>query len=53
MYGRLAPVGDAECIARAIITTFEGEVIRPPLESWQPYELDTVVSQYLNAVGSE
>jgi glycosyltransferase involved in cell wall biosynthesis len=51
LYGKLVPVGDVEGIAQAIQTTLEGDVIHPPLESWEPYEVGTVVSQYLSAIG--
>lgn len=46
-YGQLVPVGDAEAFARAILTTLEGDRAAPPPESWEPYDLDTVVKQYL------
>jgi glycosyltransferase involved in cell wall biosynthesis len=45
-YGRLVPVGDPTALARAIETTLEARAASPPSESWRPYELDTVVSQY-------
>jgi len=53
LYGKLVPVGDVDSFAQAIINTLKGDVIHPPLESWRPYELDTVVSQYLRAIGEE
>ena len=46
-YGPLVPVGDADALARAIETTLEGKMARPPSESWQPYELGMVVNQYI------
>ncbi len=46
-YGPLVPVGNADALARAIETTLEGDTPRPPSESWQPYELDIVVNQYI------
>jgi glycosyltransferase involved in cell wall biosynthesis len=52
LYGRLVPVGDLDSIACAIQATLEGNVIHPPFESWEPYELDTVVNQYLSAIGN-
>lgn len=47
-YGRLVPVGDAEGLARAIEMTLDEERVSPPLESWQPYDRDTIVTQYMN-----
>jgi glycosyltransferase involved in cell wall biosynthesis len=51
-YGRLVPMGDVECIAREIQAVLAGNAIHPPAEAWKPYEMDTVVSQYLSAIGS-
>jgi glycosyltransferase involved in cell wall biosynthesis len=47
-YGRLIPVGDAKALARAIHMTLRDRGPGLPPESWRPYELDTVVNQYLN-----
>lgn len=47
-YGQLVPVGEAGTLARAIETALAGETPGPPSESWQPYELATVVNQYTN-----
>lgn len=52
-YGRLVPVGDIECMAEAIISVLKGNGILPPGESWEQYDLDTIVSQYLVAAGCE
>lgn len=52
LYGKLVPVGDVESLALAIQTTLEGDVIHPPLESWTPYELDTIVGHYINVIGN-
>ena len=46
-YGQLVPVGDVAALAQAIETTLGCETPRPPDESWQPFELDTVVDQYV------
>lgn len=48
LYGPLVPVGDVNGLADAIETALNGEALTPPPESWQPYEIDTVVSQYLD-----
>lgn len=45
-YGQLVPVGDIDALAKAIETTLDSKVSGPPPESWQPYDLDTVVNQY-------
>lgn len=47
-YGQLVPVGDADALARTIETTLESKTPSPPSESWQPYELENVVNQYVN-----
>jgi glycosyltransferase involved in cell wall biosynthesis len=52
-YGALVPVGDVECMAEAIMAILKGNGTHPPHESWEPYDVDTVVSQYLHAIGSE
>ncbi len=47
-FGRLVPVEDANALARAILESLEANRISPPAESWRPYELESVVSQYVN-----
>lgn len=47
-YGRLVPVGDADALASAIETSLEENTPSPPSESWLPYELESVVSQYVD-----
>jgi glycosyltransferase involved in cell wall biosynthesis len=49
-YGTLIPVGDASALARAIQSGLNGKALRPPPESWQPFEAETVVSQYLHVL---
>lgn len=47
-YGRLVPVGDVTQLANAIKSTLaDGRPIQPH-ESWQPYELENVVDQYVS-----
>ena len=46
-YGQLVPVGDIDTLARAIESTLDSNVSSPPPESWQPYDLDSVVNQYV------
>jgi glycosyltransferase involved in cell wall biosynthesis len=47
-YGQLVPVGDVDALAAAIEATLDKRVSSPPPESWQPYDLNSVVSQYIN-----
>jgi glycosyltransferase involved in cell wall biosynthesis len=49
-YGTLIPVGDAGALARAIQAGLNGKALRPPPESWQPFEVETAVSQYLDVL---
>lgn len=49
-YGKLVPVGSEEKLAEAIRHLLQGEVTRPPQESWLPYESDTVVNRYLSTL---
>jgi glycosyltransferase involved in cell wall biosynthesis len=45
-YGALTPVGDIAALAEAIIDNLDTSPPSPPVESWQPYEVQTVVDQY-------
>lgn len=47
-YGRLVPVGDMTAMAAALDTVLDGELARPPEESWRPYMLDAVVDDYID-----
>lgn len=49
-YGLLVPVGDPIALSRAIEVTLAGNRIHPPRESWLPFELETVVSQYIDVL---
>ncbi len=52
-FGRLVPVGDADALAQAIDAALADNAPSPPTQSWQPYELKTIVHQYINLlVGS-
>lgn len=46
-FGELVPVGDANALAKAMLSVLQDGCPAPPPESWQPYELDNVVTQYL------
>lgn len=49
-YGSLVPVGNVNALAEAIEATLEGNTPAPTAASWQPFELETVVDQYLSAL---
>ena len=49
-YGQLVPVGDASALALAIETALDGRTPHPPRESWQPFELETVLDQYVRTL---
>ena len=49
-YGQLVPVGDVASLAQAIETSLDGATIRPPCESWQPFELETAVKEYIKVL---
>jgi glycosyltransferase involved in cell wall biosynthesis len=49
-YGQLVPVGDIETLADAIEAALDGQAARPPRGSWQPFQLETVVSQYIDVL---
>ncbi|UCD97598.1 MAG: glycosyltransferase [Chloroflexota bacterium] len=46
-YGTLTPVGDVDALSQAIIENLNNNPTTPPVESWQPYEVGTVVEQYI------
>ncbi|MGQ0850066.1 MAG: glycosyltransferase [Actinomycetota bacterium] len=46
-YGHLVPVGDSAALAAALRQVLNGHAIKPPVESWRPYELGAVVDRYL------
>lgn len=46
-YGRIVPVGDVGALASALDAALDGQLSRPPEESWRPYLLDAVVDDYL------
>jgi glycosyltransferase involved in cell wall biosynthesis len=46
-FGKLVPVGDVDALSKAILDSLHDGKAQPPEESWQPFELDVVVDQYL------
>jgi glycosyltransferase involved in cell wall biosynthesis len=49
-YGRLVPVGDSVALSRAIEATLADNTPPAPRESWLPFELGTVVDQYVSVL---
>ena len=49
-YGQLVPVGDPSALARAMENALIKKTSPPPRESWTRFEMDTVVSQYLQVL---
>jgi glycosyltransferase involved in cell wall biosynthesis len=47
-HGTLVPVGDRAALTRAMGRALDGDAVRPAPESWRPYELDSIVDQYLH-----
>lgn len=51
--GRLTPMRDPQALAQGMLDVLAGKVPRPTPESWQPYELDTIVEQYVGILLGE
>ena len=49
-HGQLVPVGDVTALANAIEKSLNGGRVRPSRESWRPFEMETVVNQYIAAL---
>jgi glycosyltransferase involved in cell wall biosynthesis len=47
-YGMLVPIQDPASLAEMIKLGLAGHTPRPSRESWRPYELETIVNQYIN-----
>jgi glycosyltransferase involved in cell wall biosynthesis len=47
-YGRLVPVGDVDALARSIDASLDDRATRPPKQSVQPFELETILKQYMS-----
>ncbi len=50
-YGHLVPVGDAESMAQAILSVLDGNTRLPPPEWLSQFQLETVLVQYMEAMG--
>jgi glycosyltransferase involved in cell wall biosynthesis len=46
-YGKLVPVGNVAALAQSIEAILDDEGDRPPRESVQPFEIETVVQKYI------
>ena len=51
-FGQLVPVGDPVALADAMRRALEGHPVHPAEESWKPFELQFVVSQYISLFDS-
>jgi len=49
-YGRMVPVGDSVALSRAIEAALADGTGHPPPESWRPFDLETVVDQYISVL---
>lgn len=49
-FGQLVPVGDVDALTQAIKVALADGKPRPTRESWRRFELETVVSQYLDVL---
>jgi glycosyltransferase involved in cell wall biosynthesis len=49
-YGRLVPVTDVGALTQAINMALVDEIPRPPRESWQPFDMEKVVQQYVDVL---
>jgi glycosyltransferase involved in cell wall biosynthesis len=49
-HGLLVPVGDTGALSAAMQRALAGDAPRPTRESWQPFEEESVVRHYLQAL---
>jgi len=50
LYGQLVPVDNVGSLSQAILTSLDQEKTMPSPISWQAYDLDTVIDQYIEAL---
>jgi glycosyltransferase involved in cell wall biosynthesis len=50
LYGQLVPVDNVESLQQAILTSLDLDKTIPSPVSWQAYDLDTVIDQYVEAL---
>lgn len=49
-YGRLIPMQDERALSEAMQLALDDKIAPPPPQSWQPYALETIVSQYAQLI---
>jgi glycosyltransferase involved in cell wall biosynthesis len=52
-YGHLAPVGDPDALAQAILKSLQGDQRKPPVSWLDQFRVEPVVQKYLNIMGLE
>ena len=50
LYGQLVPVDNVDCLAQAILSALDGEKSSVSPASWQAFELDSVITQYISTL---
>jgi glycosyltransferase involved in cell wall biosynthesis len=49
-YGRLVPIQDVDALSVAICDALDSKIPSPPSESWQRFNIDTVLDQYIEVL---
>jgi glycosyltransferase involved in cell wall biosynthesis len=50
LYGQLVPVEDADSLAKAMLTALDDEQPSIPSTSWQAFDLNSVIQQYIGII---
>jgi len=50
LYGKLVPVDNVESLGQAILSTLDGETVSIAPSSWQAFEINTVIGQYIQVL---